>query len=60
MAPLANANIVLRYILNDHKDLSPKAKEIIDNEVIEIPIEVLCEVVYVLSGVYRIGRTDKY
>jgi predicted nucleic-acid-binding protein len=58
MVPLADANIVLRYILNDHKDLSRKAKEIIDNEVIEIPIEVLCEVVYVLSGVYRIGRTE--
>jgi predicted nucleic-acid-binding protein len=58
MAPIADANVVLRYILNDHKDLSPKAKEIIDNEVIEIPIEVLCEVVYVLSGVYHIGRTE--
>jgi predicted nucleic-acid-binding protein len=58
MVPLADANIVLRYILNDHKYLSPKAKEIIDNEVIEIPIEVLCEVVYVLSGIYRIGRTE--
>jgi predicted nucleic-acid-binding protein len=45
-------------MLGDHKDLSPKAKEIIDNEVIEIPIEVLCEVVYVLSGVYRISRTE--
>jgi predicted nucleic-acid-binding protein len=58
MAPLADANIVLRYILDDHKDLSPKAKEIIDKEVIEVPIEVLCEVVYVLSGVYHIGRTE--
>jgi predicted nucleic-acid-binding protein len=58
MAPLADANIVLRYILNDHKDFSAEAKEIIDNEVIEIPTEVLCEVVYVLSGVYNIDRIE--
>jgi predicted nucleic-acid-binding protein len=58
MVPLADANIILRYILNDHRDFSAKAKEIIDNEVIEIPTEVLCEVIYVLSGVYSIGRIE--
>jgi predicted nucleic-acid-binding protein len=58
MTPLADANIVLRYILNDHKDLSAKAKIIFDNEIIEIPVEVLCEVVYMLSGVYNIDRIE--
>jgi predicted nucleic-acid-binding protein len=58
MTPLADANVILRYILNDHENFSARAKEIIENEVIEIPIEVLCEVVYVLSGVYSIDRIE--
>jgi predicted nucleic-acid-binding protein len=51
-----DANIVLRYILNDHAELSPKAKAIIEQHTIEVPIEVLCEVVYVLTGYYKIDR----
>jgi predicted nucleic-acid-binding protein len=51
-----DANVVLRYLLNDHSELSPKAKEIIDRNIIEVPIEVLCEVVYVLTGHYKIDR----
>ena len=51
-----DANILLRYILNDHKELSLKAKEIIDGQAVEIPIEVLCEVIYVLSGHYDIDK----
>jgi len=51
-----DANIVLRYVLNDNSKLSSKAKEIIDNNIVEVPIEVLCEVVYVLAGHYGIDR----
>jgi predicted nucleic-acid-binding protein len=51
-----DANIILRYILNDHAELSPKAKEIIEQHTVEIPVEVLCEVVYVLTGYYKIDR----
>ena len=53
-----DANIILRYILNDHVELSPKAKEIIGKNIAEIPIEVLCEVVFVLTCVYKINRKD--
>jgi predicted nucleic acid-binding protein len=53
-----DANIILRYILNDHEDFSPKAKEIIDNQIVEIPVEVLCEVIYVLTGHYEIDRQN--
>jgi predicted nucleic-acid-binding protein len=49
---------MLRYVLNDNEELSPKAKEIIDNNTVEVPIEVLCEVIYVLSGHYGTGRQD--
>jgi len=53
-----DANIVLRYILNDHGKLSPRAKEIIDKNIVEVPIEVLCEVIYVLTGYYKIDRQN--
>jgi len=53
---LIDANIALRYILNDDKELAQIAKDIIDKNYIEMPIEVLSEVVYVLKGVYGINR----
>ena len=56
--PYIDANVILRYILNDHADLSPKAKGIIESSDIEIPVEVLCEVVYVLKRVYKINQKE--
>ena len=53
-----DANIILRYILSDHAELSPKAKEIIEQHTVEVPIEVLCEVIYVLTGHYKIDRQN--
>ena len=57
---IVDANIVLRYVLSDCAELSEKAKVIIEENVVEVPIEVLCEVVYVLSSVYRVSRKDIY
>jgi len=56
--PKIDANIILRYLMNDNPDLSPKAKEIIEQNTVEVPIEVLCEVVYVLKGYYKIDRQN--
>jgi predicted nucleic-acid-binding protein len=53
---IVDANIILRYILDDNAELSPIAKDIIDNNSFEVPIEVLCEVIYVLQGVYSTPR----
>lgn len=53
---LIDANIALRYILNDNCELSARARDIIDNNPIVIPLEAFCEVVYVLSSVYEIDR----
>jgi predicted nucleic-acid-binding protein len=53
-----DANVILRYILNDHEEFSPQAKEIIDKHIVEVPIEVLCEVIYVLTGHYKIDRQN--
>jgi predicted nucleic-acid-binding protein len=56
--PKIDANIVLKIILNDHAELSPKAKEIIDNNIVEVPVEALCEVVFVLHGHYEANREN--
>jgi len=53
-----DANIILRYVLGDHAELSPKAKKLIDENIVETPIEVLCEVVFVLMRVYGVTRKD--
>jgi predicted nucleic-acid-binding protein len=50
-----DANVVLRYVLDDHES-SVQAREIIEQHIVEVPIEVLCEVVYVLNGFYRVDR----
>ena len=52
----ADANIVLRYILNDHSELYQRAIEIIEGNEIVLPFEVLCEVVFVLQKVYHVPR----
>ena len=54
--PIVDANIILRYLLNDHPVLSPKAKEIILSGAETTP-EVLAEVVYVLARVYKADRS---
>ncbi|MCL2080756.1 MAG: PIN domain-containing protein [Oscillospiraceae bacterium] len=55
---IADANVLLRYILDDHEELSSKARRIIDRNVIYVPVEVLCEVVFVLLKVYKAERND--
>ena len=51
-----DANILLRYVLNDHAELSPRAREIIDQNIVEVPVEVLCEAIYVLTGHYEVDK----
>ena len=55
---IVDANIILRYLLDDHEELSPKAAEILEQQTVILPIEVACEVVYVLQKVYKIKRED--
>lgn len=55
---IVDANVVLRYLLDDHVDLSPKAAEILEQQSVTLPIEVGCEVVYVLQKVYAVERKD--
>ena len=55
---IVDANIVLRYLLDDHSELSPKAAEILEQQTVTLPIEVACEVVYVLQKVYQVERQE--
>ena len=55
---IVDANIVLRYLLDDHTELSPKAAEILEQQAVTLPVEVGCEVVYVLQKVYAVERKD--
>jgi predicted nucleic-acid-binding protein len=53
---LVDANIVLRYLLDDHPELSAKAAKIIEEKDVLLPMEAACEVVYVLQKVYKVDR----
>ncbi len=55
---LIDANIILRFILNDDDLLSKKAMEIIENNYLFCPTEVICEIVFVLQKVYKIPRKN--
>jgi len=50
-----DTNIILRYLLDDHIELSAKAKTIIENDSdLFICDGVFAEIVYVLSKVYNV------
>lgn len=55
---IADANIILRYLLNDNEELSERAADILENNEIFIPNEVIAEVIYVLKGVYKIESNE--
>ena len=54
---LIDANVILRYLLNDHETMSQQAREVIESGAYTTT-EVLAEVVYVLKGVYKAERTE--
>ena len=53
---IVDANIILRYLLNDYEIFSVKSRKIIEEKTIFIPFEVCAEVVYVLEKVYSVPR----
>ena len=55
MRKLIDANVILRYLLNDDVIQSEKATMIITEGAYTLS-EVIAEVVYVLQGVYKVGR----
>ena len=55
---LIDANVLLRFLLNDNEKQANEAKEVISGGSCVLLPEVLAEVVYVLSKVYGIDRDD--
>jgi predicted nucleic-acid-binding protein len=51
-----DTNAILRYILQDNEPMALVVTETLDNNVCFIPVEVVTEIVYVLSKVYNIDR----
>lgn len=57
---IIDTNIILRYLLKDSEKLSEKAIEIIDNNNIYIPTEVIVEASYVLKKIYNVKKEMIY
>ncbi|MEQ8187753.1 MAG: PIN domain-containing protein [Candidatus Eremiobacterota bacterium] len=55
---IVDANIILRYLLEDIEELANKASDILENNELFIPNEIIAEVVYVLEKVYKVNRKD--
>ena len=55
---IVDANIILRYLLNDHEELSEKATTIIEDSEVLLPNEVIVEIVYVLEKVYGVENYE--
>lgn len=54
----ADANILIRYIINDDEIMAAKADEAVNSGSLFVLPEVFAEVVYVLTKVYGIERSD--
>jgi predicted nucleic-acid-binding protein len=55
---IVDANIILRYLLNDTEDLSSKAANLLENNAVMVPNEVIAEIVYVLEKVYKVKSEE--
>jgi len=54
---LIDANVILRYLLNDKPEMAQQAKAVVESGAYTKP-EIIAEVVYVLKGVYNATRSD--
>ncbi|KJS20909.1 MAG: twitching motility protein PilT [Clostridiaceae bacterium BRH_c20a] len=55
---IVDANVILRYLLNDVHEMAEKATQLLENNEVYIPNEITAEVVYVLEKIYKVGRED--
>ncbi|MCL2344138.1 MAG: PIN domain nuclease, partial [Firmicutes bacterium] len=55
---IIDANVVLRLILNDNEKMVKEARTQLLSDTFFLKREVIAEVVYVLSGVYKTKRDD--
>jgi predicted nucleic-acid-binding protein len=55
---IVDAKVVLRYLLADVPTLFTRSEQILENETVFLPFEVLTELVYVLDKVYAVPRRE--
>ena len=53
---LLDANAILRLVLKDNEEQYRIVKKIVFENYCTVPLEVVCEIVFVLSGVYLVPR----
>ncbi len=53
---LFDTNAILRYILQDNADAANKVEQQLEEHLCYVPVEVMAELVYVLTKVYGVGR----
>ena len=55
---MLDANVILRYILNDNEDMVLEATEVIKSKDVIVTIEVIAEVIYVLKRIYGVDKQE--
>ncbi len=55
---ILDANVILRYLLNDNEEMASEAEKIIRSHTALVTIEVVAEVIYVLKRVYAVDREE--
>ena len=55
---ILDTNMILRYLLNDNEEMALEAEHIIKDQNVQTTIEIIAEVIYVLKGVYAVGREE--
>lgn len=53
-----DANVILRYLLDDDPQLAEKAAKLLEQGQVHVPFEVMAEIVYVMQGVYKVTRQE--
>jgi predicted nucleic-acid-binding protein len=53
-----DANMILRYLLNDNETMAARAEKYIEESEVYVTIEVIAEVIYVLKGVYSLEKKE--
>lgn len=53
-----DANMILRYLLNDNPMMYEKSKQLLKGDNVWVTLEVIAEVVYVLRRVYSLERSQ--
>ena len=55
---ILDANMILRYLINDNIEMADKVEEIINNHKVCVTPEVMAEVVYVMKSVYILANDE--